>query len=206
MTAPGQIVVLNGAPRAGKSSIVAAVQATFDGLWMNLGVDVARSSAPDWCQPAIGLRPGEPNHVAAPHVALLYAAAYESIAAHSRLGLHVVAEFGHHDADVLFDCARRLDELPALLVGVRCPIEVIMERRNASPSDSYVTGDPNDPPEPVRRWQERVHAPGVYDLEVDTSELTPEQCADAIRVRLDAGVPGTAFSSLAKRSSMSAAR
>jgi len=35
---PGQIVILNGTPRAGKSSIATAIQETFDGLWMNLGV------------------------------------------------------------------------------------------------------------------------------------------------------------------------
>ena len=198
MTTLGQIVVLNGAPRAGKSSIVRVVQATFDGLWINLGVDVARSTAPEWCQPAIGLRPGEPDHVAALHLPVLYAAIYESIASHSRLGLNVVAEFGHHDPDVLSDCARRLEALPALLVGVRCPIAVIMERRNASPG-SYATGTVDDPPEPVRRWQDAVHVPGVYDLEVDTSVLTPEQCADAIRARLDSGSPGTAFRLLAER-------
>ena len=36
---PGQVVVLNGAPRSGKSSIAAVIQNTFDGVWMNLGVD-----------------------------------------------------------------------------------------------------------------------------------------------------------------------
>jgi chloramphenicol 3-O phosphotransferase len=40
MPDPGQIVILNGVPRAGKSSIVAVIQETFDGPWMNLGVDV----------------------------------------------------------------------------------------------------------------------------------------------------------------------
>ncbi len=39
LTRPGQIVILNGAPRSGKSSIVNAIQETFEGLWMNLGVD-----------------------------------------------------------------------------------------------------------------------------------------------------------------------
>lgn len=34
------VVVLNGAPRSGKSSIAAVIQETFDGPWMNLGVDV----------------------------------------------------------------------------------------------------------------------------------------------------------------------
>jgi chloramphenicol 3-O phosphotransferase len=37
---PGRIVVLNGTPRSGKSSIVAVIQETFEGPWMNLGVDV----------------------------------------------------------------------------------------------------------------------------------------------------------------------
>jgi chloramphenicol 3-O phosphotransferase len=37
-----QIVILNGTPRSGKSSIAAVIQATFDGLWMNLGVDGLR--------------------------------------------------------------------------------------------------------------------------------------------------------------------
>ena len=37
----GQIVILNGTPRSGKSSIAAAIQASFDGVWMNLGVAIA---------------------------------------------------------------------------------------------------------------------------------------------------------------------
>jgi chloramphenicol 3-O phosphotransferase len=31
------------------------------------------------------------------------------------------------------------------------------------------------------RWQEQVHVPGVYDVEVDTSGMSPPACADAIR-------------------------
>lgn len=124
----------------------------------------------------------------------LYAALYESIAAHSRLELNVVADVGHHDAyskplHILADCARRLAGLPVLLVGVRCPIEIIMERRAVSATDKrYVTGSPDDPvPLPVRLWQEEVHRPGIYDLEVDTSLLNPVQCADAIRLWLSSG-------------------
>ncbi len=56
---PGQVLILNGAPRAGKSSIVEVVQDAFDGIWMNLGVDVfARGVTPKRYQPGIGLRPG----------------------------------------------------------------------------------------------------------------------------------------------------
>jgi chloramphenicol 3-O phosphotransferase len=140
---------------------------------MNFSVDVhARAITPARYHPGVGLRPGEPNHPAAPSVAVFYAAMYESIAAHSRVGLNVVVDVGHHDARILSDCARRLSGLPVLFVGVRCPIEVIMHRRNASPS-AYATGPPDDPPAPVRRWQREVHVPGIYDLEVDTSILEP---------------------------------
>ena len=207
-TKPGQIVILNGAPRAGKSSIVEVIQETFEGVWMNLGVDVfARAVTPKRYQPGIGLRPGPgpakggDRPELEPLVPSLYGALYESIAAHSRLGLNVVADFGHHGAihpHLLADCARRLDGLPVLFVGVRCPIEEIMRRRNASPPGTYTVSTPDDPiPAPARLWQEEVHKPGIYDLEVDTSLLTPEECAEAIRRRLDEGPTPTAFATLA---------
>jgi chloramphenicol 3-O phosphotransferase len=128
---------------------------------------------------------------------------YESIAAHSRLGLNVVSEGGHHGAihpGVLGDCARRLAGLPVLFVGVRCPVEVIMRRRDESPPGRYVVGSPDEPvPTPVLLWQEEVHKPGIYDLELDTSLLGPENCAEVIRQRLAEGPPGTAFQQLATR-------
>jgi chloramphenicol 3-O phosphotransferase len=50
----------------------------------------------------------------------------------------------------------------------------------------------------VQRWQDAVHASVEYDLEVDTSVLTPEQCADLIATRLVDGPPGVAFGRLAE--------
>src|SRR5256714_14009787 len=132
VTKPGQILILNGAHRSGKSSIVAVIQDTFDGPWMNLGVDVfVRAVTPKRYRPGMGLRPGEDDHEVAPLVPSLYAALYDSIAAHSRAELNVVVDVGHHDAKMLADSARRLAGLPVLFVGVRCPIEVVMRRRNA---------------------------------------------------------------------------
>ncbi|KRB20014.1 MULTISPECIES: chloramphenicol phosphotransferase CPT family protein [Mesorhizobium] len=200
----GQIIILNGAPRSGKSSIARAIQESFDDPWMTLGVDSYERITPPQLRPGIGLRPGGERPDLEVFVPRLYAALYESIAAHSRLGLNVVTDVGHHDAyskplNCLIDCARRLAGLPVLFVGVRCPIEIIMERRAASEAGrGYVTGSPVDPvPSPVRLWQDEVHRPGVYDLEVDTSLLSPVQCADAIRERLRSGAAHpTAFQRL----------
>jgi chloramphenicol 3-O phosphotransferase len=199
MPATGWIVLLNGAPRSGKSAIVAALQDGADAPWMNLGVDAWEAVTPPRWRPGVGLRPGGERADLEPSVAIFYAALFESIAAHSRLGLNVVSDLGLHDGyskplGVLADAARRLAGLPALLVGVRCPLAVILARRaQAQPGREgrYVAATPDDPvPEPVRRWQAEVHRPGVYDLEVDTSVLTPEQCALAIQARLAAGLPG----------------
>jgi chloramphenicol 3-O phosphotransferase len=133
-------------------------------------------------------------------VPVLFAALYDSVAAHSRLGLSVVVDVGHHDVEILADCARRLAGLSVLFVGVRCPIEIIMERRSVSEAGSYVTASADEPiPLPVLRWQHDVHVPGVYDLEVDTSVARPQQCADAIRQRLITGPVPAAFEHLAGR-------
>ena len=40
-------------------------------------------------------------------------------------------------------------------------------------------------PAPVLAWQQEVHIPGIYDLEVDTSSATPYDCALIIRRRLE---------------------
>jgi chloramphenicol 3-O phosphotransferase len=185
------IVVLNGAPRSGKSSIAAAVQESFDGLWLNVGVDAARQMTPPRAQPGIGLRPGSDDHPAAAHVPLLYAALWETVAAHARLGLSVVSDVGLYDQRLAADAARRLDGLPVLFVGVECPDEVVLERRRATP------GAYSPAPEWTQRWREAVHPGWSYDLTVDTSRSSPEQCAAAIQVRLDDGSPFEAFGRLA---------
>lgn len=192
---PGQIVILNGAPRSGKSSIAAAIQSLFDGPWMNLGVDASVDAVtPERYRPGIGLRPGGERPDLEELIPRLYAALYESVAAHSRLGLDVVVDVGHHDSysrplHILPDCARRLAGLPVLFVGVHCPVEVIMDRRNrgqAGREGYYAVGTKDVVvPAPVQRWQDEVHRPGIYDLEIDTSRFDPAECAALIRQKLN---------------------
>jgi chloramphenicol 3-O phosphotransferase len=209
---PGQIVILNGAPRSGKSSIAAAIQSRFEGPWINLGVDAyADPITPERYRPGIGLRPGGERPDLEGLILRLYGALYESIAAHSRLGLDVVVDVGHHDSysrplNILPDCAKRLAGLPVLFVGVHCPIEIIMERRNQGQigrEGVYATGSTDEPvPPPVLLWQAEVHRPGIYDLELDTSALSPDACADRIRTALDQRLSGpSAFETLAAMAS-----
>lgn len=196
---PGQIIILNGTPRSGKSSIAAAIQTSFDGIWMNMGVDRFMSMTPAQYQPGIGLRPGGERPDLEAIIPQLYQAMYEAIAAHSRLGMNVVVDVGHHDSysqplAILPRCARILVGLPALFIGVRCPIEVIMQRRHDTGWETPALDGPI--PAPVLRWQEEVHKPGIYDLEVDTSLHSPVECAELIRQHLTHGPPATALARL----------
>jgi chloramphenicol 3-O phosphotransferase len=205
---PGWIIVLNGAPRSGKSSIAEVIQQTFEGPWMNLGVDAfSRHVTPPRYRPGMGLRPGGERQDIEALIPRLYAAFYDSVAAHSRHGLNVVVDAGHHDAyskplRILPDAARRLSGLPALLIGIRCSLEEIMGRRDAGlPGNEgrYETsGSDGQIPEPVLRWQHHVHQPGIYDLELDTTTMTPQDAAALIRDRLG-GPPPSAFRRLAER-------
>ena len=132
----------------------------------------------------------------------LYAALYSSVAAFSRLGLNVVVDVGHHEAysrpmSVLPDAARRLRGLPVLFVGVQCPVDVIMARRATAEEGgegTYVTSGPaGEVPVPVLHWQEEVHLGKYYDLVVDTSLLSPGQCAELIWQRLEQGTGSTSW-------------
>ena len=123
-TKSGQIVILNGTPRSGISSIANVIQNTFEGVWMNLGVDRFKQMTPERYQPGIGLRPGGERPDLEPLIVTLYHAMYKAIAQHSRLGLHVIVDVGNHDAyssplRILPKCARQLQGLPVLFVGVR---------------------------------------------------------------------------------------
>jgi chloramphenicol 3-O phosphotransferase len=205
---PGVIVVLNGTPRSGKSTLARAMQDVASGLWMNLGVDAfSEHVIPEPLRPGIGLRPGGERPDLETYVPVLFDALYDSVTAWARSGLNVVVDVGHHDdyaapLGILRRVAQTLEGFPAYFIGVRCPVDVIMSRRDAGEAgrdDRYVRSGPGGViPAAVLRWERAVHDPGVYDLEVDTAARSPGECADAIRRRLDGGPP-TAFAELAGR-------
>jgi chloramphenicol 3-O phosphotransferase len=164
-----------------------------DGVWANLGVDVMEAATPPNLQPGMGLRPGGERPDLEPFVVASFAAMYRAARSFSESGVGVVVDVGHHDAysqplAILRHSAQQLAGCPVLFVGVRCSADVLVARRRAT------WGDEPTPEafERVRRWEEAVHRPGIYDIEIDTSIMSPEQCADAIERRRVQG-PGTAF-------------
>jgi chloramphenicol 3-O phosphotransferase len=184
----GWIVILNGAPRSGKSSIAAAIVADLSRPWLVLGVDIVMRITPPILQPGIGLRPGGERPDLETIIPGLYAQLFDALAGLSRSGCSVVSDLGIHDGysrplGIWDEMERRLAGLPLLRVGVTCPIETIMARRNVDPQGGlYLGGD--TVPAPVQRWQDAVHAGKTYDLVVDTAAMSPQECAAIIQARL----------------------
>ena len=178
---PGTVILLNGASSSGKTSLVRALQQAFDEPFLDAGLDrflwmlpKRYLEAPLW-DDVLGLatEAGATGH-------RLVLGMHRAIAALSRAGVCVAADHVLVEPSWVDDCAAVLADLPAWLVGVRGPQPVLMEREKAR-------GDRT--PGQAAAQHELVHAHGVYDLEVDTSVMSPEECADAIRAALAQGGP-----------------
>lgn len=191
----GYVVVLNGMPRSGKTSIARALQGMPEQVWINVGLDHHIRTLPDWLSPGAGLRPFAVAHAGSEeererllriedYVPDLYGAIYASAAAYARRGFDVVMDVGHHgtysrEFTVWADCARELDGLTYLLVGVQCPLDVIWERRKATWGQRREEVD-EGVLAAVEQGQAHIHSDLDYDLMVDTSAMTPNECATAI--------------------------
>ncbi|UYN98721.1 MAG: chloramphenicol phosphotransferase [Devosia sp.] len=183
----GRIVILNGAPRSGKSSLAKAVQAEVPGRWVNWGVDAFNATLPETLFPGIGLRPGGERPDLEPTVKSLFAVYASTLVALAAAGFDVVADLGlHRHYASPFDPGALLDDaiggLTVLRVGVDCDLDTIMARRNADPGSIYAKGD--EAPPPVLLWQSAVHDNRPYDLRLDMGHLTPSAGAAKIAARM----------------------
>lgn len=206
---PGTVFLLNGTTSAGKTSIAKALQARCPELVLHLGIDMfvaevmpraylggERGAEGFRFVPIEGSEPSMVELVFGPAGEQVIAALHQTVALQASRGLHVVVDHTLMDRRWLAECVALWRGLPVLFVGVRCPWEVVEQRlrggaeRPAAAAELFTN---------VARWQyERVHAHGgSYDLELDTSQASPETCAEAIERVWREGPPPTAFLRLA---------
>lgn len=200
MTAtPGNIIILNGASSAGKTSILKALQDILNPAYLDAGIDKFLWMLPGrylntslwqdvftYTWPAEGSSAGLTIQ-AGPLGHRLMSGMHRSIAALSHSGNHVIADHVLLEASWLVECANLFADLPALFVGVRCPLPVL-EARERDRRDRTLGQ--------AAAYDRAVHALASYDLEVDTSLLTPQECAKRIKTRLENGRAPTAFKRL----------
>ena len=152
----GDIIFLTGASSSGKSSIACVLQGMLPGAFLHSPFDAFIEMLPPHDLP-IFKRMADGFH--------------RSIAAMSDAENPLIVDHVLVREDWTKQCAELLSDRYVLFVGVLCQIEEL-ERREAE-RDERRQGF-------ARSQMDYIHAGKKYDLEVDTSKLTPHQAAEAI--------------------------
>lgn len=196
---PGNIVILNGTSSSGKTSILKALQGVLDAPYLDAGIDKFLWMLPDrylreplWHEVFEYLWREEHGAMtltiqAGPVGRAVMSGMHHAIAALARAGNNVVADHVLLESAWVQECAALFSDLPAFLVGVRCPLDVLEQREKARRDRTLGQ---------ARAQYAAVHAHGLYDLDVDTSRLSPLECALQIKRRLEARPPPCAFKML----------
>ncbi len=217
----GQIIIVSGTSGSGKSTTCELWAKRSSDFWLLYGIDHFLSGTlpaqfghhGPYSREGIYAAPlneAEPQgtlrwHLG-PNGARAMATFHDWAGAASRNGCNIILD---HllmvDPPLLQDCIWRLAGLPVLLVTLKPPFEVLMERVANRTMDKKMPTDILgedavrkivDRLDRLRPWfYDAVHANPVCDLEVDTVRHSPEEVCDLIAARLAQG-PGVAFDQL----------
>lgn len=189
-TPPGTIIVINGVTSSGKSSLLAVLQERLQAPYLDAGIDKFM-----WMLPARYFkRPLWDGVLHTPAEAgdlghRLVSGMHQSIEQLARSGNNVIADH------ILIECAwagelaALLAPLPAYLIGLICPLEVVEARERARGDRTLGSAKAQHPV---------IHTSAHYDLELDTSVLAPHACANQVIALLGSGVPPRGFARMAR--------
>lgn len=176
--AGGTVILLNGTSSSGKSSIAGALLDLLDGTWFHMPVDAFHSMRCD--------KPIADEDLQA-EIDRTAKGFHRAVAGMAAGGNNLVVDHPLSRRWRLLDLLDLLVPEDTVLVGVRCPLTEL-ERRERERGDRELG---------LAAMQfDQVHAHGAHDLDVDTSLLSPEECALRIRDFLTDRPRPTAFEQL----------
>jgi chloramphenicol 3-O phosphotransferase len=174
-----RIIMLNGGSSSGKSSIARCLQSLLPDPWLTFGVDTLVDAMPPalWGSSAGIAVASDGRITVSPAVQILRSAWTRGLAAIAHAGAPMIL-----DEVFLTGAAAQqqwriaLEGLPILWVGVRCDPDVAVQREAARG---------NRVPGMAAQQAHLVHQCVVYDMEVDTTHASPQQCAQTIVDRIE---------------------
>ena len=160
----GQIIFLNGTSSSGKTSIATELEKMLG--YQIASFDNTSNFAhllPTWRTPSLD------DYVSSFHYHI-----------HDLVlkGRRVIVDHVLQESVWARECSDLFIDYSVLLVGVKCPLDILEQREKKRPERK---GN-------ARYQFDRVHACTQYDLEVDTSKSSLSECAEQIIAHLRAGV------------------
>lgn len=202
----GKIIFLNGTSSAGKTTLAHALQELLPEPWLHVALDQFRDglparfrglNAPVGTDGERGLNVVPVVDKDRPHTQIRFGETGKRVLRGMRRAIVALVNEGNNviiddiilEQEFLDDYLDVFDGIRVYFVGVKCPIEVIDQREQSRPGrfpgtayGHFIT----------------CHAHGVYDIEVDTSELMPHACASIVADYVADSEP-TAFQELAQQ-------
>ena len=187
-TGPGRIILINGTSSSGKTTLVRGLQASLPELWLEMGIDRFAYALPGrvlgqptWPQLFRYVRPdGSSDGPFTIETTVLgqrfISGMHATAAALAERGLNVIVDHVLLEQSWLEECALMWSEFRVLFVGVRCPLDVVMKRELERTDRTLGQAEAQF---------DVIHGWGTYDVEVDTSVLTPGEAVAHIREALE---------------------
>lgn len=180
------IIFINGTSSSGKTSLLKLLQKKLPEPFLDMGIDKfiwmlpgRYLDRPLW-DDVLGkaVQPG-------PVGWSLFSGMHHAIAAAASRGNNILADHVFVEKVWVDECAELFAKMNAYLIGLHCPLEVL-EQREKDRKDRTL--------DQAKMQYEVIHKFTKYDLELDTSKLTTDECAEKIIERLKS--PPVAFKQL----------
>lgn len=170
------IIIINGTSSSGKTSLLKLLQKKLPEPFLDMGIDKFI-----WMLPRRYLdRPlwddvlGKAVHPG-PVGWSLFSGMHHAVAAAASHGNNILADHVFVEKAWVDECAALFADMNAYLIGLHCPLEVL-EQRERNRKDRTLGQ--------ARLQYDVIHKFTKYDLELDTSVLSIEECAEQVIERL----------------------
>jgi chloramphenicol 3-O phosphotransferase len=179
----GKIVVLNGVPSSGKTTLSKVLQARFPDQFFLLAVDILNDISPQKNSLSYNVRfTADPKPV--------MSAVFGCVKAFSDNGLNVIVDAAFNDIHYPFNTFLNIFpdcDYPVSIVHITCPLEELRRREKERGDRKIGLGESS---------LAHLDPQDKYDLTVDTFNDTLEKCADRIIELMDCPETCTTFKAL----------